>query len=150
MSDQLPLDELLKLARVRLRATQSTLGAQLGVHAQTVSKWEFGRRLPTHEHLQMLARLVHPVDPDLAAAIAASMGQNLIGLGLATAPVAAAPSGADAKRTADAVLCAAAESMDLSPVRLRGALLAAIDEALAAGLTLEGLRDGLKPSKPKK
>ncbi len=150
MRDQVPLDELIKLARVRLGATQLTFGKQLGVHAQTISRWEFGRALPMHEHLQTMVRLVHPKDRELAALLAGRIGQNLHGLGLEPAVTPAQPVGVHAKRAADAVLCAAAESIDLSPVRLRGALLAAVEEAVAAGLTLEALRDGLRPSKAKK
>jgi hypothetical protein len=93
-----------------------------------------------------MALLVHPVDAALAAEIAAAGGTTLDALGLvpATAPAAPHGSGGPPDRVVDAVVCAAAEAMQVMPQSVRPAVLAAFACARELGLTVEGVERVLR------
>jgi len=98
---------------------------------------------------------VHPVDPDLAAEIAASMGHTPVSLGIVEPPVAAAPPIAPAPAPGpppdgivDAVVCAAAEAMEMMPRDVRPALLAAFRRAREIGVPVDMVERVLLASLP--
>jgi hypothetical protein len=145
------LDVLVQQIRSCLRESQFTFAASLDVSDHTVRNWELGRAIPTAEKIQLMVRRVYPADRALAAELVKHIHQNLYGLGLEPLPVPApmAPSPLDLKRSANVALLAGAEASDLSPVRLRAALLATLDEAHALNLSLADLREGLFASSSK-
>jgi hypothetical protein len=132
----------------------------LGVSERTGQRWAAGG-FPSY-HLVDLARVVHPHDPTLAAEIAEAAGGTLVSLGIVKpAPAAPArPNGSDGPPAGvvDAVVCAAAEAMQLPPHLLRPALLAAlvrarelalpvdfVEKTLAASLEPPGRKASKKP-----
>jgi hypothetical protein len=132
-------------ARRVLVLGQRTLGERLGVSARTVQRWDAGESVPATFHWHEMARAVHPIDPGLAGRLAEVGGSSLAALGLAEPPT-AVPSGAhDLRHLADGVVCAAAESIDLSPRIVRTALLAAFRRARAMNLTMEDVESALAP-----
>jgi hypothetical protein len=118
------------------------LAKVFGVSRRTVSRWsKDGTRL-SHAHAVALAELAHTREPALAAEIAALVGETLVTLGLeAPPPTGPAALGAAtlSSKLVDAVVCAAAEAMDVSPRAVRPALLAALRSAREVGLTMEAL-----------
>lgn len=69
------LGKLLKLARVSAGLEQSEVGAALGVHRVTVSKWETDALRPSHDRVVELAELYRaPLQPLLDALVDATSG----------------------------------------------------------------------------
>jgi hypothetical protein len=132
------------------------LAKHLGVSRRTVSRWSSeGTRLH-RDKLVVVAQIALDHDPSLAAEIAAAAGETLVSLGLeapsppeATRPIAAAPVAPPIAKVrphpklADAVVCAAAESIDVSPRLARRALLAAIQAAREVGMTMDEIEQAL-------
>lgn len=113
------------------------LAKHLGVSRRTVSRWASeGTRL-TSSHVEILATLAYPRDRSLAARIAALAKDTLVGLGLEEPPPPAPPPPPPSPKLVDAVVCAAADVLELSPRAVRPALLAALRCAREAGLSLE-------------
>jgi hypothetical protein len=88
-------------------------------------------------------RHLHPVDRDLAAELAAAVGQSLISLGLEAppAPAVAAPS-AESRLTSlrdvlDCVVYSVADAADVAPKGVRQLVLLALRRSLELGLDLE-------------
>jgi DNA-binding XRE family transcriptional regulator len=137
---------LFELSRQALGATQEELGRLLGVSRRTAQRWS-SQGIPSYE-LMALARLVHPRDPALASEIAAALGTTLEAAGIAPpappppAPAPAAPPISDG--VVDAVVCAAAEAMDMMPNEIRPGLLAAFARAKEIGLTVEVVERALR------
>jgi DNA-binding XRE family transcriptional regulator len=137
---------LFELSRRALGATQEELGRLLGVSRRTAQRWS-SQGIPSYE-LMALARLVHPRDPALASEIAAALGTTLEAAGIAPpappppAPAPAAPPISDG--VVDAVVCAAAEAMDMMPNEIRPGLLAAFARAKEIGLTVEVVERALR------
>jgi UDP-N-acetylmuramyl pentapeptide synthase len=130
-----------------------TLAEHLGVSRRSVSRWTSeGTRL-SRAQIEVVARLAYREDAGLAAEIAQAAGETLVSLGLEAADVAArGASPAPAKpsihpKLADAVVCAAAEAIDVSPRLARRALLAALASAREVGMTMEELERALRPAK---
>jgi hypothetical protein len=136
---------LLYDAQVALSTSQEGVGRVMGVSRRTMSRW-VASQLPTliPAHAEPLVRAVYPADAALAERIAAVGGLTLKALGLE------APSemldAATGRTRADAVVCAAAEALDGSPLAPRRALIAAVRRARQLGLSLEALETYLTPS----
>jgi hypothetical protein len=140
-----------ELARQALGTTQQKLGEQLGVSRRTAQRWG-AHGMPSY-HLPDLARLVHPRDPGLAREIAAAAGMTLEVAGLAQPPPAPPPPPPPPPDgIVDAVVCAAAEAMEMMPKEVRPGLLAAFGRAKEIGLTVDvierALRSKLQSTQP--
>jgi transcriptional regulator with XRE-family HTH domain len=138
-----PIASLLTRAQLALGLSQERLGEIVPVSRRTVWRWQSGQSSPIAPHVERIARAVYPRDPALAAELAAAAQTTLAALGLEperkaidTQPL-----------LAEAVVCAAAEALDVSPRAVRPALAAAIARAREAGLDLETLAQALAPSK---
>lgn len=139
---------LLIQARHLLGVSQGDLGEMIGSSRRTAQRWETTSTRPDPRHWCEIARRVHPLDPALAAKLAALGGSSLVELGLAApaAPQADAqgavasrsgsPAGAPSPEAIDSIVAAAAEA-------LRPAILAAFARAQALGLTVESVVRGL-------
>jgi hypothetical protein len=159
-----PLSVLLIKAQQALAGTRTSLGSIMGgLSRKTISKYQDGNGRPHPTLLHPLVRRVYPVDPALAEKLAAFSGATLGSLGLVT-PVSPAPQAPpppppaaiaaerapDERHTrlfVDAVLCAAANALDVSPRTVRGVLFAAFSQAKETGLSFETLAKALAPSK---
>ncbi len=132
------------------RMLKHDLANGLGISSRTLSRWMAGgggQLLPTH--YEKLARAMYPRNPAFAAEVAQRAGTTVEALGLVPAPVSpppvratpppaappAAVSPAAAAAQADAILCAVAERLDVSPRQLRPILAAAFARAHELGLT---------------
>lgn len=145
-----PIPILMDDARRVLQVSQNGLAEKLGVSRRTGQRWSAGRG-PYGMDLQNMARLVYPLDVTLAAEIAAAAGTTLEVLGVLPPPSLAAPvlpappaSVAPPDRVVDAVVCAAAEAMQVMPQSVRPAVLAAFACARELGLTVEGVERVLR------
>jgi hypothetical protein len=151
---------LFELSRSALHTTQSGLGEKLGVSRRTAQRWA-QQGVPGY-HMPALARLVHPHDAQLAGHIAAAMGTTLEAMGIvrpAPPPVAevappppppapplpppAPPPPPDG--VVDAVVCAAAEAMEMMPRDVRAGLHAAFARASEIGVTVAMVERVLRP-----
>src|SRR5580693_6151610 len=106
-------------ARRALQVSQNGLAEKLGVSRRTGQRWSKGSG-PVGTDLHKMALLVHPVDPSLAAEIASAGGTSLEALGVlggVPGPVLPPPQAliAAPDRVVDAVVCAAAEAMQVTP-----------------------------------
>ncbi|HLK40364.1 MAG TPA: helix-turn-helix transcriptional regulator [Polyangiaceae bacterium] len=137
------LAALFERSRAALGTTQEELGARLGVSRRTAQRWAAGG-IPSYS-LADLARLVHPCDESLAREIAVAAGTSLEVLGLE--PL-AAPAAAKlpVEAIVDAVVCAAAEAMNLMPREARPGLLAAFARAKQIGLSVDEVEGALRAS----
>jgi hypothetical protein len=146
---------LFELSRQALGTTQVGLGQMYGVARRTAQRWAHSG-MPSH-HLPDLALRVHPHDPELAAEIALAAGTTLDALGIG-APASLPPSAQatvpspppHSPSIVDAVVCAAAETMDLSPRVVRAGLHAAFARAQELGLDVPTVERALRarPNKP--
>jgi hypothetical protein len=132
--------------------SQNDLARKLGVSRRTGQRWSAGSG-PVGTDLQNMARLVHGADPRLAAEIAEAAGTTLEALGLRPPAPPSLPSPSPVTppvpppppdRVVDAVVCAAAEAMQVMPQSVRPALLAAFACARELGLTVEGVEKVLR------
>jgi len=145
-------------AQITLGMTQQELGETLGASRRTASRWAAGQSQPSIAQMHRLARMVHEAgDTALAADIATSCGDTLVGLGLApvprveatgSPPAALLPPPRPSPLVVDAVVCAAADEAGLTPSAVRGILRAAFMRAVALGLTAEDVAEALAPPKP--
>jgi hypothetical protein len=155
-----PVPELLLDTRRALHVSGNGLAALVGVSRRTGQRWNQGRG-PYTLDLRKIAELVFPVDAELAAELAEAAGATLESLGLVpatpvapvapatpvapTAPMAApAPRPTPPDRVVDAVVCAAAEAMQVMPQSVRPALLAAFACARELGLSVQDVERVLR------
>jgi hypothetical protein len=137
--------------RRTLILSQNDLARKLGVSRRTGQRWSAGSG-PVGTDLQNMARLVYPADAALAAEIAAAGGTTLEALGVLPPPPPPPPAlpppvpVAPPDRVVDAVVCAAAEAMQVMPQSVRPAVLAAFACARELGLTVEGVERVLRAS----
>ncbi len=133
---------LLLRAGIMLGMPHRELARVLGTSRRSVSRWTKDGTWLDYEQVVTMTKLVHPHDAALATAIAALGGETLVTLGL-EAPAPTGPAALQAtvlsSKLVDAVVCAAAEAMDVSPRAMRPALLAALRSAREVGLTMEAL-----------
>jgi hypothetical protein len=148
---------LLIEAQHTLTTSQSGLGRLLGgVTRRTVSRYQRGKTSPYPSHLHNLAKHIHPLNAALAAEIAAAGGATLESLGIVLppppqAPVPAAPPAPppidplQARLLVDAIVCAAAEALDVPPKNVRSVLHAAFARAKETGLPVDVIEKALAP-----
>ena len=134
---------LLEASRA-LSLNQRELAELLGISSRTVQRWFARRSSPISLHWHALARATHGAQPALAARLARQGGSSLEELALVAQP----PRASDV--LADAVVCAAAEAIDVAPGAIRPALLAAVRRARQLRLTLEDLEVSLGEAKPRR
>jgi hypothetical protein len=154
-ADPKTISQLVTRAQLTLELTQRTLGELLGSSMRTAQRWAVGQATPEPDQLKQLAIAVHPHDADLATELGATIGETLESLGLVIArapePIAAPPpppSPELAQLLVEAVVCAAAEALDASPRVVRAALVAGLERAQSARLTVEAMLDALRPPTP--
>jgi transcriptional regulator with XRE-family HTH domain len=142
---------LLIQARRHLGVSQGKLGEMLGSSQRTGQRWEQQGHTPSLNQLYKLAGLIYPMDPVLAAEIAAQGGRSLeqLGLVLPPAPPPPPPPPPDPRHIVDTVVCAAAEAMQMMPQNIRPALAAAFRRARLAGLSVEVVDELLGAHSPK-
>ncbi len=122
------------------------LAQELGVSKRTVQRWVNGQSSPAQEHWRRLATLVHPRDAELAARLAGIGATTIDALGLQK-PAAASADPAAARITrahADAIVCAAADEMDVRPRKVRRAVAAAFARAVDLGYPAEAVARALR------
>lgn len=126
-----------------LKLNQRELAALLRVSPRTIIRYYQRGGVLAPSDYERLAVRVHPHDAAFAAELAAVVGKSLVDLGLAApAPEERGPS---TKHLLDSVVCAAAEAMQVSPHLVRPALVAALERALALGMTADEVLSGLAP-----
>ena len=146
---ELPLAE--REHALRLEDVDHDGGAELvGSSLRTVQRWSAGHGAPYSGDIAKLAAAVHPRDPELARRLAAAAGQTLESLGIVVPPppppVQVAPERSPLMPLlVEAVVAAAAEALDVSPRVARPAVLAAIERAKAAELSLDDRLSVLRP-----
>lgn len=133
---------------------QRDFGHALDSSQRTAQRWELNQATVYEAVWKELARLLTPVDLDLAEEVAAMAGATLLALGLVDPPPPAAPvldSEAHPGRShaaadlVDVVLLAAAHAFDGSPRPLRPVLHAAFKRAREMGLSIEEVEAALAP-----
>jgi hypothetical protein len=153
LEGQSPADnaKLLTEAGITMGMHHSELAEVLGTTRRTYSRWaRAGTRL-FGEQAETMARLVHPRDRALAERFATIAGATLVSLGLEAPPAPPRMEPKDAHLAA-AIVCAAAEAIDVSPRAVRPGLLAAVRCARELGLDLarlEGVLAGRSSAKAK-
>jgi transcriptional regulator with XRE-family HTH domain len=135
---------LFERARQALGTTQEELGQRLGVSRRTAQRWA-ASGIPSY-HLPDLARLAHPHDRVLAREIAAAAGITLEAAGIVQPPPPPAPPppAHPPDSVVDAVVCAAAEAMEIMPKEVRPGLYAAFARAKEIGLTIDVIERALR------
>ncbi|HEY8042303.1 MAG TPA: hypothetical protein VIF15_21015 [Polyangiaceae bacterium] len=128
-------------ASTALGLTQQGLADLVSGSLRSSQRWTAAQAVPSAEQLRTLAVAVHAHDAGLAREIAAEAGTTLEALGLMSLhppPGPPPPSTPPAlvPLLVESVVAAAAEALDASPRVMRPALLAALERAEQAGLTL--------------
>jgi hypothetical protein len=147
---------LVEAARFELTASQRKLAQICELDRRVVAKWQHGRQRPYPWHWERMARAVHPKNVDLAARLAAAGGHTLVSLGLQAPPATtraaqvAPPPLVAATHLVDSIVCAAAETMQVSPHAIRPALVAAFQRSIALGMGSDAVLAGLSPPAPPK
>jgi hypothetical protein len=135
------IGELLVRSMMALHLLQVQLAEFMGVSDRTMRRWvSRGIRL-SWPQLFKLTEAVHAQDPALAARIAAHHGCTLEDLGLGPGPD---------QRHGYAMLTAACAVSQASPLVMRPAIAAALEQARVAGLTLEAAHALFAPRAPKR
>jgi hypothetical protein len=143
-------------AQLVLHLNHRELAELTGSSLRTVQRWSAGRSSPSLDQMKRLIVAVHPHDADIAGRLAACMGQTLASLGVVAPPAPAqlvtAPPAVERAALlpvlVESVVAAAAEALDVSPRVARPAVLAAMERARAAALTVDDLLAALQPSAP--
>jgi len=125
-------------ARRALRLSREELGERLRLSKRTVGRYEGDRTSPPPTTMQDVARLVHAMNPALAAECALSAGVTLEMLGLE--PANAAPPTA---LLADSVVCAAADAIKAIPETVRLAVFAAFRRARELRMTVADVENAM-------
>jgi hypothetical protein len=147
---------LFEKSRQALGTTQAKLGESLGLSRRTAQRWASRGGLLLEGRMLDLIRRVYPRDPELAAVLASTLGSTLEGLGIVSPPPPPLPPPEAAPPpppplptgVVDAVVCAAAEAMELTPRAVRRGLHAAFARAQEIGLTLDAVVQVLAASLP--
>jgi transcriptional regulator with XRE-family HTH domain len=139
-------------ARRKLGMSQRKFGYAIGSSHRSAVRWDAGKATPAQHHLQKLARLLHPIDRDLAAEVANAAGETLESLGLeapapaAPAPVAPAAPALGPDDLIDIVVLSAVELSGATPAAARAWLHAAFKRGHELGLTMDVAERALRPS----
>jgi DNA-binding XRE family transcriptional regulator len=150
-----PLPYLIVLSRHALALSQEELATLVGSSLRSVQRWETKQASPMNENVHALSDAVRTRDPALADELDAwaprppPPGAPSPPAGLAPSPPSPlpvpAPASVPAAVLVDAVVCAAAEAMQLPPQAVRPALTAAFLRARDAGLGVEAALSVLAP-----
>jgi transcriptional regulator with XRE-family HTH domain len=142
---------------------QRQLAEFTGVSLRTVQRWSGGGSNPGWQDITRLAAAAYRVDRDAARRLAAAVGHTPESLGIVSpapaalpalpglpgpapqAPAAAAAPSALQCVLVEAIVAAAAEALDVSPRVARPAVLAAMERAKAASLSVDDLLAALRP-----
>jgi transcriptional regulator with XRE-family HTH domain len=133
-----PKSVLVWEVRKALGLSREELGVRLGLSKRTVGRYEGDRTTAVPSTMMDLARLVHAVNPALAAECALSAGVTLEMLGLE--PPSGAPSTA---LLADSVVCAAADAIQVIPGTVRLAVHAAFRRARELRMTVADVENAM-------
>ena len=154
----MPLPRIVALigqSRQTMEWTQKQLAESLGTSLRTVARYERGQAHFDAEAVKTLATHVYTEDTELAAELAASIGQTLVSLGIEAPPpppvhVAPAPSPAPPappppppprpsalRDLIDAVVCSVADETNVVPKLVRPTVLLTLRRALEVGVDLE-------------
>jgi len=131
---------LLVAARRILGVSQGELGELLGSSRRTGQRWETTGTKPSDEQWLDLAARILPQDRQLATALALAGGGTIQALEATAAATTGAPVAAPAPlppEVVDSIVCAAAETMNVTPGAIRPALVAAFSRAQRIGLSVE-------------
>jgi transcriptional regulator with XRE-family HTH domain len=146
---------LLVLSQTALGLTNQELGRLVGVSMRTVVRWWAGQSSPSASDVVKVARAVHPRRADLAAALAAEVGETLQSLGLVAPPAPPAPASLQTppgppprpfpptRLLIEAIVGATADAMHAPPSAVRPAVLAAFSCARELGLSLQEVEEAL-------
>ena len=143
------LNALTVRAQLALGLPHREFGALLGSSQRTSERWSADESTPSRAQLGELAKHVRAKDPALAAEIAAAIGLPIEVASPAPSPAAPSPSptrAISAAELVDLVVCAAAETMDVSPRAIRPALRAAFARARELALDVATLATALDPT----
>jgi transcriptional regulator with XRE-family HTH domain len=142
--------QTVRAARAALDMTREDFAASVGSSFTTVGRWERGHSIPADHHFIEMARLLYPVDRDLAEQAASMARETLVSLGIEQAPppgprpAAALRASLTAVDLTDIVVCAAAEACRGTPADMRAALLAAFRKARQLGLHDDEIESSLE------
>jgi transcriptional regulator with XRE-family HTH domain len=133
-------DSLLIQCRMAMGLTQQEFGEIVGLTKRTIQRWEERGASLIPSEVEALARALHPVRPDLAAQIAATVDTTLDRLGIVTAGAASPMAMSD---PIDSVVHAAAGVMGVTPDAIRPAIAAAFVRAREVGLDVQAVAEKL-------
>jgi transcriptional regulator with XRE-family HTH domain len=133
-------DILLIQCRMALGLSQQGFGDLLGRTKRTVQRWEDRGTALMLSEVEVLARALLPVRPDLAVQIADSAATTLDQLGI---PPAGDASPRASSTPTDSVVRAAAEVLGVTPDAIRPAIAAAFVRAREAGLDVQTVAETL-------
>jgi len=146
---------LFERCRQALGTTQAGLGESIGISRRTAQRWAKHGGMLLEGDMMNLARRVYACNAELAAVLASALGSTLEGLGIVSPPPPPLPPPAPPAPppplptgVVDAVVCAAAEAMELTPRAVRRGLHAAFARAQEIGLTLDTVVQVLAASLP--
>jgi hypothetical protein len=133
-------NNLLIQCRMALGLTQQEFGEIVGLTKRTIQRWEERGATLIPSEIEALARALHPVRPDLAEQIVATVATTLDRLGIvpagATSPMAMSDPIASVVR-------AAADVMGVPPDAIRPAIAAAFVRAHEVGLDVRAVAEKL-------
>jgi hypothetical protein len=148
-----------------LKTSQAGLAKIARCSRRTVLRWQHGRGTPHRDAVVALLYAVHPVNPALAAELAAASGTTLGAAGIVEAlppvtlpppppapppPPPLLPARPAAVHLVDSVVCAAADAVGMLPHAVRPILLAAFERAAAVELSSAEVVAALRGEPPKK
>jgi len=160
---------LITLAQRDLGMSQAQLADLFQTSRRTITRIVASKALPSTFQLHVLARALHPVNPELAARLAAEGNATLEGLGIVQPaapppppppepppvvelppPVVLAPEPPPRPQPpprlmVESIVCAAAETMQTTPSAVRDVLRTAFARARGLGMTIEEVDDALSP-----
>jgi hypothetical protein len=134
-------------AQHQLLVSYEGLGRHAHVSRRTVQRWFTGQSWPAPHQINHIAVAVHPRDPGLAERLATAAGSTLESLGLVSAGTREAQRRPSPTHL-DAVICAAAEVLDISPRSVRPALAVAFARAHQLGFDAAAFAEGFAKSEP--
>jgi hypothetical protein len=137
-----PLAAMLANGRRLLGLEQAELGAQIGVSARSVSRWETGQWVPARTNHEAVLVAFKRLPPEMLR----ELTRLLVGVdpgGSVASAAARATSAADAKGVMESLVLQVAEDLDIGPRRVRVAIATVLDGIERAGLSAKAARDAL-------
>jgi hypothetical protein len=144
LSDRQPLVDALRAVRAKKAWLQSDMADYLEISRKTYVLLESCRWLPPTREQPHFVKRLHEIDPALADAFLAILGQTMNHYAIVTAPPPAASSGpaqpalgsVEAKRLYDIAIYEASEELDVTPKVLRPQVALVLSKLHASGVTL--------------